>query len=132
MQESCAQPDLVRNSKTRLLLWGLPVAIILVTGYFAGGGWIMTIGWTLSLAVMGAACLVNARGCGRTHCYFTGPFFLLMAVASLLHGVQVLSLGPNGWRFIGAGLVLGGILLYVVPESIWGRYRREQIATHGC
>lgn len=126
MNELCEQPDLVKNSKTRLLLWGLPAAVILATGYYASGGWITTLGWTLSLAVMGAACLVNARGCGRMHCYFTGPFFLFMAVVSFLHGVGALSLGLHGWRYIGTGLVLGGVLLYVVPEWIWGRYRRAQ------
>lgn len=131
MQESCARPDLVRNFKTMLLLWGLPVAIILASGYYAEGGWITTIAWTLSLSVMGAACLVNARGCRRTHCYFTGPFFLLLAVVSLLHGFQVLPLGPQGWRLIGTALAAGGILLYVVPEWIWGHYRRAQTAARG-
>lgn len=96
MNEACAQRDLVAKPRVRLLLWGLPAAFILLTGCCAGGGWIVTISWTLSLVVMGVACLVNARGCGRMHCYFTGPFFLLMAVVSLLHGLQVLSLGPHG------------------------------------
>lgn len=129
MRESCARPDLVGNAKTMLLLWGLPVAIILATGYYDDGGWITTIAWTLSLSVMGAACLVNARGCGRTHCYFTGPFFQLMAVLSLLYGAQVLPLGPHGWSFIGTAFVAGGALLYVVPERIWGRYRGAPTAT---
>ena len=128
MNELREQPDLVKNSRTMLLLWGLPAAIILATGYVSDAR-IMTLGWTLSLSVMGLACLVNARGCRRTHCYFTGPFFLLVAVVSLLHGLEVLSLGPHGWRFLGAALVVGGILLYVVPEHIWGRYRRVPTGT---
>lgn len=58
------------------------------------------------------------------HCYFTGPFFLLMAVVSFLHGAQVLPLGPHGWLYVGGVLLLGGVLLFVVPEWVWGRYRR--------
>src|SRR3989442_15948432 len=40
--------------------------------------------WTLAFTVMGIACVVNAVRCGRVHCYFTGPFLLLLAAASLL------------------------------------------------
>ena len=32
--------------------------------------------------VMGLACLVNAARCHRLHCYITGPYFLLLAVAA--------------------------------------------------
>lgn len=132
MSKACAQRDLVRNSDSMFLLWGLPAALMLLTVCCAGGGWIVTISWTLSLVVMGTACLVNACGCGRMHCYFTGPFFLLMAGVSLLHGTQVLSLGPQGWLYIGIALLLGGVLLYFVPEWVWGRYRRTQTGMHGC
>jgi hypothetical protein len=106
------------------LLWVLPIGIILVTGHFAQSGWIVTAGWTASLLTMGSACLVNARGCGGMHCYFTGPFFLIMAVVSLAYGLHLLHLGGQGWSYIGAVLLLGGILLCVVPEWVWGRYRR--------
>lgn len=132
MNETCAQRDLVKNPDTMPLLWGLPAAVMLLTVCCAGGGWVVTITWTLSLLVMGTACLVNARGCGRVHCYFTGPFFLLMAGVSLLHGLHVLLLGPHGWLYIGAALVSGATLLFFVPESVWGRYRRTQAGTHGC
>ena len=39
-----------------------------------------TVVWTLALVWMGGACLANARRCSRTHCRFTGPFFLVVAV----------------------------------------------------
>jgi len=126
MSDACARRDLVRMPSSRFLLWGLPAAVMLLTACFAGGGWIVTIAWTLSLVVMGAACLVNARSCGRMHCYFTGPFFLFMAALSLLHGWRVLSLGSYGWHFIAAVLLAGGVLLYFVPEWAWGRYRSTQ------
>ena len=124
MNDKCAQRDLVKDTKTMWLLWVLPVATILISGYFANGGWVMTVSWTLSLVVMGVGCVANARGCGRMHCYFTGPFFLLMAVVSFAHGLQLLPLGPRGWSYIGTTLLVGGILLCVVPEQVWGRYHK--------
>lgn len=114
------------------LLWGLPAAIMFLTVCCAGSGWIVTITWTLSRAVMGGACLVNARGCGRMHCYFTGPFFLVMAVASLAYGLHWLPLGPHGWLYLGAVLLAGGGLLGFVPEWLWGRYRPAQTDSQGC
>ena len=47
------------------------------------------------LTWMGAACLHNARGCGRLHCYLTWPYFLLLALISLLYGVGVVPLGAR-------------------------------------
>ena len=56
---------------------------------------------------MGVACLLNARRCGRMRCHFTGPFFLAMAVASLLFSLGALPLGSEGWAF----------------KRLWERYR---------
>lgn len=126
MNDPCAQRDLVKKPAAGWLLWGVPTAIILLSGSFARSNWIVTIAWTVSLAVMGGACLVNARGCGRTHCYFTGPFFLVMAVASLAYGLHWLPLGPDGWRYIGVVLLAGAGLFGFVPEWLWGRYRPER------
>ena len=74
---------------------------------------------------MGAACLYNARKCGRLHCFITGPYFLILAVLSLLHGSATLPLGPDGWSWIGWATAIGGIGLTYVPEWIWGRYARR-------
>ena len=67
-------------------------------------------------------CVLNARQCKRVHCTFTGPFFLLMAVAALLVGFRVISFGPNTWNILGAVIIAGGVGLWVVPEMIWGKY----------
>ena len=75
------------------------------------------------LTWMGVACLVNARRCGRVHCHFTGPFLLVMALASLLFSLGVLPLGPEGWAWLGGALVLGWLSLRSAPEHLWGRYR---------
>jgi hypothetical protein len=56
------------------LTWGMPAALLIISPaqYFV-------IVWPTLLTFMGVACLLNARRCGRIHCYFTGPFFLLLA-----------------------------------------------------
>ena len=124
MIDLSAPQDLVQSRAAMPLLWLLPTAVILLTGQFADIRWVITAGWTGSLLVMGTACLVNARGCGRMHCYFTGPFFLIMAAVSLLYGLQVLPFGARGWTYIGAVLLVGSVALCVLPERLWGRYRR--------
>jgi hypothetical protein len=74
---------------------------------------------------MGALCLLNASRCGRVHCRFTGPFFILGAVASLGYGLGFLPFGPLGWKWICIVTVIGGIALTCIPEMILGRYRRN-------
>ena len=73
---------------------------------------------------MGAECLFNAARCGRVHCRFTGPFFILAAVASLAYGLGLLPLGPSGWNWIGTGTVIGALALTFIPELFLGRYRQ--------
>jgi len=72
---------------------------------------------------MGGACLANAGRGGRIHCYVTGPFFLLAALATLLYGVGLIPLGANGWNLIGMATLIGAIVLGCVPEPLFGKYR---------
>ena len=74
---------------------------------------------------MGAACLANARRCGRTHCHLTGPFFLVMATAVLSYRVGLLPLGPHGWIWLGVAIAAGTALLWFVSEALPGRYLRQ-------
>ena len=103
-----------------LFIWCIPAAILIVTSIsntsYRGVIWPIVLTW------MGGACLVNARRCGRRHCYLTGPLFLALAIASLLYGVGVLSLGPKGWQILAGILLVGSLALTCLPEWIWGRY----------
>src|SRR5262245_47999761 len=93
-------------------------------GFFVSSG-VRTVLWTLSLGFMGAICLVNASRCGRIHCYFTGPFFILVAVTSLGYGIGLLPFGRSGWKWIGNLTIIGAIMLSSIPEFVLGRYRRD-------
>ena len=110
--------DWTRSRKGELLGWGLPVAVMVAAGVFD----VQAALWPAALLWMGVACLVNARRCGRRHCFFTGPFFLAMAAMALLLGLEIVSLGGNGWEWIGVGTLAGAVILYYVPERLWGRY----------
>jgi hypothetical protein len=105
------------------LVWGIPIAILVISPSL--GTRYLVILWPTLLAFMGVACLLNARRCGRTHCYVTGPFFLLLAGAALLYGIGVLPLGANGWYTLCDAVVIGAIVLCCVPEWILGRYRSK-------
>ena len=52
-----------------------------------------------------------------------GPFFILCAVISLAYGLGLLPLGPSGWKWIGAGTIIGAFGLGCIPELFLGRYR---------
>jgi hypothetical protein len=104
----------------------LPAAVIVLSGNLnIGDRWRAGV-WVVCLSVMATGCLVNALRCGRMHCYFTGPFLVLMGLASLSYGFGWVPLGPNGWNWIAGVTLCGAILLGCIPELLFGRYRRRR------
>ncbi len=119
---ACGTPqarDVTRDPRGLLLWYGFPIAVIVVVGSLLGNARLIGLVWAAAFATMGGKCLANAMGCGRVHCYFTGPWFLLAAAASLLHGFAILSGGLLSWT-----VIVGGVALWCVSEAILGRYRR--------
>jgi hypothetical protein len=104
------------------LTWGIPATLLVMSPvqYFV-------VVWPTMLTFMGVACLLNARRCGRIHCYFTGPFFLLLALIGLLYGLDLLPLGARGWSMLSIALVVGSVALICVPEWLFGRYRSSAV-----
>lgn len=113
------QRDLLASPNTRLLFW-LPWLLILIGGFI--GGVTRTVLWTVGFSLAGAICLVNARRCGRRHCFYTGPLFLLAALASLLYGLHVLPLGLHGWAWILDITVAASLFFCFVLEKLLGKY----------
>lgn len=117
--------DILATPLLAFAFWWLPPIAIVVTGNLASVG-LRTFVWTAALSIMGTACIANAVRCGRVHCYITGPFFLAMAVVTLLYGLGVLPLGRNGWNLIGLTILVGAIALYYLPELFFGKYREDR------
>lgn len=113
---SCQANDWLCSSNG-LLLWCLPILALVVGGSWSSmRPWL----WIPALLVMGIACLANAARCGRVHCYFTGPLYLLAAAYVVLAEFHLVPMNPN--RFLGAVLLL--TLLAYLAEFPLGKYRK--------
>ena len=110
-----------------ILIWIVPTIILVATVYVDKHiveSYLVVI-WPVLLTFMGVACLVNARRCGRLHCFITGPFFLILAALSLLYGLGIIPLGMYGWQWLVYILVIGSCVLTCVPEWLFGKYVRR-------
>lgn len=119
---NCTDKDLLRSRWALCLLWIGPWVLIIATSNTSN--FIHTVIWTFAFAVGGVACLVNARRCGRLHCFYTGPLYLLAALTSLLYGLGLLPLGLHGWNWIVG--VAGVLSLFACCglEQLFGKYRK--------
>lgn len=110
--------DWLGSVHTSLLAWWVPKAAILA-GLFVPVSFRAVI-WIIALIWMGTACILNARRCNRTHCRYTGPYYLAMVVPVLMLGI--VSAGIYKWMFL-AALILGGSwLIWWATERAWGKF----------
>src|SRR5215813_3532698 len=86
---TCESRDILASRWRTFLLYGLPAIAIVVAGAPAISTVWRAVVWTVALATMGMACIVNAFRCGRVHCYLIGPFFLLMVLIALSYGLGI-------------------------------------------
>ena len=122
MADGAARPasDWTGSVRTYGLVWGLPVAVML-------GGLLLDVPartalWTVALAWKGMACILNARRCRRTHCRYTGPYYLTMILPVLALGSGVVSAGIQAWLALGLLIVGGSKLIWWATERAWGRF----------
>jgi hypothetical protein len=95
---TCKSRDILSSPwRVLTLYWLTAIAIVLAGAPAISSGW-RTVVWTVALATMGVACIVNALRCGRVHRYITGPFFLLMVLVALSYCLGIVHLGGNGWN----------------------------------
>ena len=117
-----AANDWARSLGGYLIAWGIPSLILVAAGLLDPAP--RALVWAGVLAWMGAGCLLNARRCGRTHCRYTGPYYLAMIVPVALLGAGVLALGAWAWWVIGGMILLGAKVIWLVTEGLWGKYRQ--------
>lgn len=120
MSEATRPGDIFRSRWRMLLLYGLPGVAMVGSSFIAMSRPVVTLIWAVGLAIWGVVCVGNALRCNRVHCWFTGPFFLIMALAILLEGFGIVSLG--GLSLLANVAVFGSLALWIVTESVFGKY----------
>ncbi len=112
--------DWLRSPHLSLLAWWIPQAAIFA-GLVAPIN-VRTAIWIIALSWMGVACVLNARRCGRTHCRFTGPYYLVMIIPVLGLGLGVVPAdGIFGWLVVGAFIILGSKTIWRATERARGK-----------
>ena len=112
--------DWLRTPRTSLLAWWIPKAAIL-----AGLLVPMTVRaaiWIIALFWMGMACILNARRCGRTHCRYTGPYYLAMIAPVLVLTSGIVSTDLYAWLFLGVLILAGSRIIWWATERAWGKF----------
>ncbi len=112
--------DWLSNKRTNLLAWWIPHAAIFA-GLFVPVS-VRAVIWIIALIWMGTACILNARRCNRTHCRYTGPYYLAMIVPVMALGAGLVAVGILGWVCL-AVIILGGSgLIWWATERAWGKF----------
>jgi hypothetical protein len=120
---TCESRDILSSRWRVFMLYWLPAIAIVAVGPLAiSSGWRAVV-WTVALATMGMACIVNALRCGRA----------LLPHRTLLHPdgpcrIVVRSRHPasrrEGLEPTGVITLIGTIALWCLPEMFLGRYRK--------
>ena len=115
-----ASRDWLAKPSSSLIAWWIPRSALLV-GLFAQLP-IRAIIWSAALVWMGIACIANSRRCGRTHCRYTGPYYLAMIAPVLVLGFGFTSSGIYSWIVLGVIIVGGSKLIWWATERAWGKF----------
>jgi hypothetical protein len=83
---------------------------------------IRVVVWIVALIWMGTACILNARRCKRTHCRYTGPYYLAMTAPVVALGLGIVSAGIYAWVVLGVLIVAGSKLIWWTTERAWGEF----------
>ena len=71
---------------------------------------------------MGTACILNARRCRRTHCRYTGPYFIAMSLPILIVAIGVVPGGLLAWILLGLTILAGTGLIWWESERALGKF----------
>jgi hypothetical protein len=112
--------DWLSNAYINLAAWWLPKGAIIAALFAAAP--LRAVVWTVALLWMGIACILNARRCGRTHCRYTGPYYLAMILPVLVLAFGLISASIYSWLALALLIVGGGRVIWWTTEQLWGRY----------
>jgi hypothetical protein len=115
-----ASRDWLSSPHTSALAWWIPKAAIIPGLFFPTPARAAT--WIIALLWMGTACILNSRWCGRTHCRYTGPYYLAMIAPVLVLASGLISGDFYAWLSL-AVLILGGsTIIWWATERAWGKF----------
>lgn len=127
-KSSCQRSDLLSSPAKATVAWGLPaliaaLGVVFMAQELARSAW---AAWALALLWAGTACVINAIGCRRAHCFTTGPLFVFAAVVFALKAMGFVGI-PSGaiWA-----VVVGVTLCSFGHERLTGRYFSGGAATN--
>ncbi len=120
MTTESSSRDWLSSIYANLIAWWIPNIAILAGLFFAVP--VRTAVWTIALAWMGTACILNSRRCGRTHCRYTGPYYLATILPVLALGSGAISANIYGWLILGILIVLGSRMIWWMTERAWGKF----------
>jgi hypothetical protein len=112
--------DWLRTPRTNLLAWWIPQASILASLLVPAP--VRTAIWIIALFWMGTACILNARRCGRTHCRYTGPYYLAMIAPVLMLASGIVSADFYAWFFLAVLILAGSKIIWWATEQAWGKF----------
>jgi|SRR5262245_9237602 len=112
--------DWLGSTHTSALAWWLPQAVIIAA--LIAPVPVRAAIWIVALIWMGTACILNARRCGRTHCRYTGPYYLSMIVPVVVLASDLVSVGFLGWLALGALILAGSKIIWWATERAWGTF----------
>ena len=112
--------DWLNNTRVNLFAWWLPQATILAA--LAAPPFTRATIWIAALIWMGSACILNARRCGRTHCRYTGPYYLAMVVPVLLLVSGIVSADLYVWFALAVLILAGSKMIWWTTERAWGTF----------
>jgi hypothetical protein len=118
--EAHASRDWLASTRASTLAWWMPCTAVVAALFVPAP--IRTLVWTVALIWMGTACILNARRCDRTHCRFTGPYFLAMIAPVLALGSGITSAGIGIWIALDILILGGSRLTWWATERAWGRF----------
>jgi hypothetical protein len=118
--KGAAASDWLANPRMNAVAWRIPHAAIIGALFVPVPARVGI--WAVALAWMGTACILNSRRCGRTHCRYTGPYYLAMVVPVAALGVTPVSMPLAGWVALAAAILLGSRLIWWATEHAWGKF----------
>ena len=112
--------DWLASNRANALAWWLPLAAIVLA--LMAPVPVRAAVWIAAMIWMGTACMLNARRCRRTHCRYTGPYFIAMSLPILIVAIGVVPGGQLAWIILGLTILAGAGLIWWGSERALGKF----------